>query len=427
MKKILFPSLIFISILNGCMTQPLESQSTSLNLNQTLNDKKFSQQGEFFLPTVSVFFPYGGILDVRAGSMPFYWLYKNPGDEPYGRDTSTMVYFETGERKIIKNPINRTKIKKISYGDFDPEAYSAFLQSLIEDDYVLDIEVKDNNQAGENGGQADQAVSKGSTQNKKFFATDNSPIPYLIFAYNKNDTSQFQIVSPSNLIDFKKNKNLNNIEFFLAAYPSIYMVMPGKDLATYYDQLNKKIVDTKLNDASDCKDFVRDPKNLNFHKSEPSYQSNCPTVKFWMVNYLITAKAVKYLNKYSIIDELSTGVDIPDNSLEAINDILWKNKNGKTVKVTYTKKKGSLLASSMQLNNRKAFIHDLVWDCDDASNCIPAGPSIKNDKGVTSHNDPAEDIPVYAILNFNLDQTSKMINGLPRFDINNSLLISEPK
>lgn len=426
MKIPQFSFLVCTLVLGACSTQPIEKNATSLSLNESLNAKSFSLQGEKFLPTVSVFFPYGGILDVRAGSMPFYWLSKN-SDEPnvISRDTTTMIHFETGERRILKDTSNGTKIKRITYGTYSKTAYENFLNSLIENEYVLDIEIDGNNPEDVNKAEQTTTSVQGNNNqdtSKKLFSTDGTSVPYMIFAYNKNDASQFQIVSPANILDFKNKKNIENIEFFLAAYPSIYIVMPGDDLANYYDLFDNKVKHTNLNNDYDCDGFLRNPKNSQLTKTIEHYRGNCPTLKFWMVNYLITAKAVKYLNKSTILNELSSGVSIPDNSLNVLNKLLWNRNDGKTVKISYIKKSGNLLTSSLQLNDRKINIFPLAWDCNSGQNntkCIPAGPSGTDKESLESI---SEDIPIYAILNFKPDQMSNLINGVPKFDIKHKMV-----
>lgn len=133
-----------------------------------------------------------------------------------------------------------------------------------------------------------------------------------------------------------------------------------------------------------------------------------------MVNYLIIAKAVKYLNKKALIKEINTSVEIPDNSLSKINSMLWNVGDGKTVKITYIKKKGDLITSSLQLNKRKVEIFPLSWNCDIEENCIPAGPVPYSSD---TANDINGDIPIYAILNVNPVHMKNMIDGFPKFKI----------
>lgn len=420
--KLLLITAICSLIISGCSTQPVKS--TSLNVDRSLNGVEVNQTSEKFLPTATLFLPYGGLLDLRVGTTPFYWYSKNPGDPPIVKDLTSMINFETGKNKVIIENSNMTKIRRVSYGTYNDQEYKTFLNNLFESDYVIDIEITDFNQnpkPEETGTQQQNAASaaKNSNENnnantsKKYLNTDGLTVPYLIFAYNKDTASQFEIVSPSNILTFKNKRKFENSEFFLAAYPSIYTVLPGLDLAEYYDNFKDEFAKTKFNQFSDCEGFTRDPNFVTELRTDlTAINSNCPTSKFWVVNFLITAKAVKYINKRAILSEINGSVEIPDNSLSAINKMLWKVGDGKTVKITYAKKKGILETSAMQLNDKKTDIFPLSWSCDDSQNCIPAGPVINK-----SLNEK-EDIPVFAILNLSAEQMSKLIKGYHKVKIN---------
>lgn len=420
--KLLFITSICSLIISGCSTQPVKS--TSLNVDRSLNGVEVNQTSEKFLPTATLFLPYGGLLDLRVGTTPFYWYSKNPGDPPIVKDLTSMMNFETGKNKVITENSSMTKIRRISYGTYDQAEYKTFLNNLFENDYVVNIEITDFKQdpkPEETGTQQQNAPSaaKNSNENnntntsKKYLNTDGLTVPYLIFAYNKDTASQFEIVSPSNILSFKNKRKFENSEFFLAAYPSIFTVLPGKDLAEYYDHFKEEFAKTNFNKFSDCEGFARDPNFVTGLRTDlTAINSNCPTSKFWVVNFLITAKAVKYLNKTAILSEINGDVEIPDNSLSAINKKLWNVGDGKTVKITYAKKKGTLATSAMQLNDRKTDIFPLNWNCDQPQYCIPAGPAI--DKSLNEK----DDIPVFAIINLSAEQMSNLIKGYPKVKLN---------
>ncbi|MFP0868580.1 hypothetical protein ABTM70_13590 [Acinetobacter baumannii] len=434
MKLSIYTTIFCSLIIGGCATPLPVTQTSELNPNEILNSRKFTLQGKSFLQTTSLFLPVGSIIDFRIGSLPYYWFSVNNHDDPptlYSRDLTTMMYFETGERRVIKSQENRTMIKRISYGNYSKGDLNAFLNSLNANDYVVNIEIKDDNHKGDaqnsNGDSAKTNNGKSEESNtikndlSKGIGEGLSAVPYMLFAYNKKDNTQFEIVTPSNILDIKNNKNIENIEFFLAAYPSIYVLYPGDDLKLYFQMLNDKVKNTPLNKDADCEGFLRsnlplEPSNLK------GVEGNCPYLKYWMINYLISARAVIYLNKSSVIKDFSIDAQIPDNSLSEINKLLWNVGDGKNVTISYKKQKGILNTTSMQFFERKVDMMPLSWNCDEKNNksvCIPSGPAFTTKSMQENIN---SETSIYGVFSLRPEHVQTMIEQAPKFELNMKMI-----
>ncbi|WP_180114492.1 hypothetical protein [Acinetobacter sp. YH12063] len=427
MKKINIPFLFCLLALCSCTTQLPIRQPIELNPNEVLNSRKFTLEGKSFLQTTSLFLPVGSIIDFRVGAMPYYWFSVNNNENSptlYSRDLTSMIHFETGERSLIKNQSNKTMIKRISYGDYQKEEFSKFLSRLNDIDYVINIEIKGNDQSEDGAASSDKSDSVQNvmaipTTNIKTVANNiEGNVPYMLFAYNKKDNTQFKIVTPSNLLDIQKSKNFENIEFFLAAYPSIYLLLPGDDLRIYFQKLNQKVSNTPLNSDSDCQGFIRNPDSLITKSKLQGVDGNCPYLKYWMVNYLISAKAVVYLNKSAVIKDFNLDAKIPDNSLSEINRLLWNVESGKKVTINYSKNNGILNTTAMQFFERKVDMLPLSWNCDEKNNssvCIPSGPGFLTDD---QKQDVESETPIYGVFNLRPQHMETMIEEAPKFNLN---------
>ncbi|HEM7157996.1 TPA: hypothetical protein U2K46_002321 [Acinetobacter baumannii] len=436
MKLSIYTTIFCSLIIVGCATPLPVTQTSELNPNEILNSRKFTLQGKSFLQTTSLFLPVGSIIDFRIGSLPYYWFSVNSSDDPptlYSRDLTTMMYFETGERKVINSQENKTMIKRISYGNYSKSDLNNFLNGLNANDYVVNIEIKDNKKS-ESSENNDNSTTK-DKENSQGTGNDNndlskgigeglSAVPYMLFAYNKKDNTQFEIVTPSNILDIKNNKNIENIEFFLAAYPSIYVLYPGDDLKTYFQLLNEKVKNTPLNDDADCEGFIRYNSPLKLSNLK-GVEGNCPYLKYWMINYLISARAVIYLNKSAVIKDFSSEAQIPDNSLSEINKLLWNVGEGKKVTISYKKQKGILNTTSMQFFERKVDLMPLSWNCDEknrSSVCIPSGPAFSTS---TMQNDINSETAIYGVFGLRPDHIQTMIEQAPKFDLNMKMINEE--
>lgn len=456
MNKTLLYSFFMGILLGGCQSpqQKNGDNFSSLDPNAAFNSKELYLEGDSFLPTLALFFPNGALLDIRAGAMPFYYYSDQTNDGPvkiYARNPTTILNFETGTRKLIKNAVNKSMIKRVTYGSYSKDDLQAFLQTLNNNDYVINIEVKGSE---EGKGQNEQTSSNSPPDSTKTNNTSKTTldttsvdpnidpakkvsIPYMLIAYNKKKNSEFEIVTPSNILNFKKQKYTDDFEFFLAAYPSIYFLNPGEDLRIYSKYLGQKVSETKLNADADCPGFTRNNSSTS-NVQVLARKGNCPYLKFWQVNYLISARAVVYLNKSAILNDLTTNLQIPDNSLSEINKLLWNVGKGETVKVNIKKQQGILSNSSMQYFERKVQRIPLSWNCNENSTmeCIPAGPSnviegnLSQQAKGSNQNDTLSseidaEIPIYAILNFNAGDMANMIKEAPKYQLNLEM-INEP-
>lgn len=410
------------SIISACSTTPYSNQESHLDPNKSLNSIKFTMQGQEILPTVSIFFTAGQFIDIKAGSMPYYWLSLSSDEQKkiISRDPITMASMESGKKMIAKDSPTSTKIKRISYGSYDPVALDTFLNSLQSNNYVLNVEIKGSKKEGQQASNESNNIA--DTANKITANNDEplnkaSAVPYMIFSVNKNDLSNFEAVTPSNIFNIAKNKNLNNFEFYLAAYPSFYELNPGDDLLDYLESFSNKIKSTPLDINQDCDGFIRYPGSNLTIQNVKNYQGNCPYLKYWLVTDLITAKNIQHLNKEAIIKEISGYVGIPDNSLSEIKDLIWNSADNSNVKISFSKANGSLLTSSMQFNSRTESVSRLSWDCAEKNgelNCRPAGPSYPSVEEATSMKN---EIPVYGTFNLRPDHLAKLIKEVPRFKL----------
>ena len=396
MIKIIF--LIFnLFFLTGCVKNYYKS-----NQNTTLHSERNKLQvnitGSNFLRTASIFTPNGALTDIKVGSMPYYWLAFNNEDKLYTRGIHTVSYFENGMKKINNNRENNSTITHISYGKYDKDELEEFLSSLNSESYrLVKHEVKDSDEEKTN-----IKVSIPIEENK----LKKIP-PYIIFAYNNISMQATSIRSPAEILLLEKNGTIDNYEFFLAIYPRISILNPGEDLGKYLENYSKKISET-LHDKSsnDCAGFQRKLSDTLENKGQKSEKSNCPYLKFWLVDYLISAHSIISINKNLISQSNGLKVNVKDNSLSKISKMIFDNNIGLTMESNNSK--NLLNSSSMFFSKREIKYEPLTWSCI-KSKCIPAGPKESPELSAL--------IPIYASIILDPQHLKKMIDEVPRFEL----------
>ena len=410
MNKKYFSTLCIFYILGGCVNT--EMLSSSSQKHDYMQNADFNKEINKILPTASLLLINGGLTDISVGKMPYYWFnYNEENKKISNRGLPTSLLFESGEKFTIKDPKYSSFIKVISYGNTNNTSSNEVIKNFIaainnpaeNSSLVINTISNDkNNQISHE--------NLGLENNPKKWDKSNIEIPpYILFSYNKKTNSNLKLETPAEILGINKSKSTEDKDYFLAIYPSFSVLEPGQDLAEYLTNFSQSIKSTQINEDADCRNLNR--YSTSFEKTMETsrlaeYEVNCPNLKFWLVTYMLSAKAIVYLDKNMVAKLTDINFKPNDNSIDNLLKNISDLNNNNRLEIKYEKFNGVLQNTSTQYFDKNVNRYPLNWSCID-NKCIPAGQ------------DNIKDIPIYAVFNLRSDHLATLINQAPRFYFNN--------
>lgn len=434
----------------GCTNQPNQNQRS---VGKMINSFEDSSEPYAMLPQAALFYPNGALLDIRIGTIPYYWYSMEQG-KTFTRPPTTMMLFETKQKYVAQDEEKRSLIQRISFGENElsknvktEEALEAKINenikkfiTALEKMRKVELVIKATEQKPENSVPVNSA--DGGASNDSVNVIDPS-VPYIVFSFNETNNDIVNLNAPLDIVKVSSNKKKTNKRYFAALYPSVYTLNPSHDLKEYMEILDRKLNDINYNKDADCDGFMRfkddrkyyivndkvyyknkgeevevDSKFFKLLDGKIYYKNglvkerngNCPYAKHWLVNYLLTAKAIIYLDSQEAKKLSSGSLKVNDNSLSSIEKWMEKGfQNGQYGEMKIESNTGKSTSLNTVYSGKKVEVDDLAWSClEKGKKCLPSGG--KEGK------DGSNEIPIFAIFNLDSGQYAKMIEKAPYQD-----------
>ncbi len=251
MKKLVV-LVAMLGLINGCASNPNPRSS----FGEAINNIDHSSENYKNLPLAAFFYPNGALLDIRIGTMPYYW-YSKDDKIVYTRPPTTMMLFETKD-KYIAEAKDSTTIHKITFGGDDNEdqmkqnikKFTKYISESQKNHVLLKVK-KDGDSSTQESLNPDEVKSiqdsDRTTMNKEMESLSDIQIPYILFSYVEKADKNISMNAPLDIFKFNRNKKDDKRKYFVALYPSIYTLRLSNDLKTYAKKQSKKINGIKYN------------------------------------------------------------------------------------------------------------------------------------------------------------------------------------